>query len=271
MPNTGGVAVTTIDKDCDIFSSVLKPAPCKQMAESEVFSDVTDLFDLLESGAAQNVPGSEVMPNMTVSRQTLASSSSYVSDSDQSDVSECNGRLETTLNTYSDIKLLLSQFEQQSDNLSLLEPSTTVSNAGCHGKNQMLTQDEMWNMPHSSSGSPSPATVWVEPQLDLNNRALAEMGKHPSPDRDASGPAVKKARLSSDDSTSSVNESLQRKREKNNEACRKARLNKRQKEEDLRAKAAQLEEDNAKLRRKIASLEKKVKEEKDKFLQVIKP
>ncbi|KAJ8035857.1 Cell death specification protein 2 [Holothuria leucospilota] len=228
------------------------------MAESEVFSDVTDLFDLLESGAAQNVPGGEVMPNMTVSRQTLASSSSYVSDSDQSDVSECNGRLETTLNTYSDIKLLLSQFEQ-SDNLSLLEPSTTVSNAGCHGKNQMLTQDEMWNMPHSSSGSPSPATVWVEPQLDLNNRALAEMGKHPSPDRDAS------------DSTSSVNESLQRKREKNNEACRKARLNKRQKEEDLRAKAAQLEEDNAKLRRKIASLEKKVREEKDKFLQVIKP
>lgn len=83
------------------------------MAEGEVFSDVADLMDLLESAAAQNVPGGEVMPNMTVSRQTLASSSSYVSDSDQSDVvSECNGKLETTLNTYSDINLLLSQFEQ---------------------------------------------------------------------------------------------------------------------------------------------------------------
>lgn len=63
----------------------------------------------------------------------------------------------------------------------------------------MLTQDEMWNVPHSSSDSPSPATVWMESQLDLNDRALAEMGKHPSsPDRDASGPAMKRARLSSE-------------------------------------------------------------------------
>lgn len=55
----------------------------------------------------------------------------------------------------------------------------------------------MWNSNHNSSG---PTTV-VASQMDASDRApvFADMGKSPSPDRaHDSGPATKRARLSSD-------------------------------------------------------------------------
>lgn len=62
---------------------------------------------------------------------------------------------------------------------------------------------------------------------------------------------------------------LERRREKNNEACRKARHNKKTKEVELKEKAQTLEKENEKLRKTIAKLEKKVNEEKAKFLKAM--
>ncbi|XP_071825565.1 uncharacterized protein [Apostichopus japonicus] len=229
------------------------------------------LFDLLEELPFQSVPGSEVMPNTTVSRQPLASTSSFASEDSYLSDSSINAGAGTgniLLDQFADINLLLAQQNQvNAQPLSAL-PVLSVDGVGCQRNYSALNNDEMWNSNHSSSG---PTTV-VASQMDASDRApvFADMGKSPSPDRaHDSGPATKRARLSSDDSISTVLDDLERRREKNNEACRKARHNKKTKEVEMKEKAQTLEKENEKLRKTIAKLEKKVNEEKAKFLKAM--
>lgn len=73
------------------------------------------LFDLLEELPFQSVPGSEVMPNTTVSRQPLASTSSFASEDSYLSDSSINAGAGTgniLLDQFADINLLLAQQNQ---------------------------------------------------------------------------------------------------------------------------------------------------------------
>ncbi|PIK60204.1 hypothetical protein BSL78_02831 [Apostichopus japonicus] len=135
VPRLEDTDVTTIDKNSDIFSSFLSETTNSKTSQRQG-TDMELLFDLLEELPFQSVPGSEVMPNTTVSRQPLASTSSFASEDSYLSDSSINAGAGTgniLLDQFADINLLLAQQNQvNAQPLSAL-PVLSVDGVGCQG------------------------------------------------------------------------------------------------------------------------------------------